>query len=103
MCRGVENLPIVAAGLTLPPSTRLHLQHTKKTVQAGTLIKFASVAGKAGLMRQFNLVVNSSNYRYQEGCMSAMIDQAPLFLSSGLEDYFLGTLESTHPPLDGPH
>ena len=100
MCRGVENLPIVAAGLTLPPSTRLHLQHTKKTVQAGTLIKFASVAGKAGLMRQFNLVVNSSNYRYQEGCMSAMIDQAPLFLSSGLEDYFLGTLES--PPLDCP-
>ena len=53
-------------------------------------------------MRQFNLVVNSSNYRYQEGCMSAMIDQAPLFLSSGLEDYFLGTLESTHPPLVGP-
>ena len=95
MCRGVENLPIVAAGLTLPPSTRLHLQHTKKTVQAGTLIKFASVAGKAGLMRQFNLVVNSSNYRYQEGCMSAMIDQTPLFLSSGLEDYFLGA-SSTH-------
>ena len=66
------------------------MQDTRRCWQAGTLIKFASVVGKAGLMRQFNLVVNSSNYRYQEGCMSAMIDQAPLFLSSGLEDYFLG-------------
>jgi hypothetical protein len=91
MCRGAENLPIVAAGLTLPPTARLHLQRTQETVQAGTLIKFASVAGKAGLMRQFNLVINSTNYGYQEGCMSALIDDdTTLWLSSGLEDYFLG-------------
>jgi hypothetical protein len=96
MCRGAENLPIVAAGLTLPPSTRLHLQRTKETVQAGTLVKFATVEGKAGLMRQFNLVANSTDYGYQEGCMSALIDgDTPLWMSSGLEDYFLGSFVAT--------
>lgn len=91
MCRGVENLPIVVAGLTLPPSTRLQLQHTTETVRAGSLVKWGHVEGKAGLMRQLNLVVNSTNYHYQEGCVSAIIDSSnPVWLSSGLEDYFLG-------------
>ena len=86
MCRGVENLPIVVAGLTLPPSTRLQLQRTTQTVRAGTLVKWGQVEGKAGLLRQLNLVVNSTNYRYQEGCVSAVIDGSnTVWLSSGLE------------------
>jgi hypothetical protein len=49
------------------------------------------VDGRAGLLRQVNLVVNSSDYKYQEGCVSAAIDGGGgLWLSSGLEDYFLG-------------
>lgn len=86
MCRGVENLPIVVAGLTLPPSTRLQLQRTTETVRAGSLVKWGQVEGKAGLLRQLNLVVNSTNYRYQEGCVSAVIDGSnTVWLSSGLE------------------
>ena len=34
---------------------------------------------------------------YQEGCMSALIDgDTPLWLSSGLEDYFLGVVQDSH-------
>ena len=91
MCRGVENLPIVVAGLTLPASTRLQLQRTTETVRAGSLVKWGTVESKAGLLRQLNLVVNSTNYHYQEGCVSAVIDGSDaIWLSSGLEDYFLG-------------
>ena len=62
MCRGVENMPLVVAGLQLPPSARLSLQRTTATVKPGTLITFANATGTAGLLRQFNLVVNSSSY-----------------------------------------
>jgi hypothetical protein len=82
MCRGVENMPLVVAGLQLPPSARLSLQRTTATVTPGTLIAFANATGSAGLLRQFNLVVNSSTYGYQEGCISALIDNdTPLWLS----------------------
>eukprot|EP00040_Diaphanoeca_grandis_P012242 m.62236 g.62236 ORF g.62236 m.62236 type:complete len:371 (-) comp23117_c0_seq1:77-1189(-) len=106
MCRGVENLPMVAAGISMPPSTRLKLTRTTKTVMVGEVINFANVSNKSGLMRQFNLVINSSNYGYQEGCMSARIDgDTDLWLSSGLEDYFLGayfhSMPTQHLPLSG--
>lgn len=95
MCRGVENLPIVIAGLPLPPSTRLNLVRTSTTVRAGELVMLANVSGKAGLLRQTNMVINSSSYSYQEGCISAIIDGTnDLWLSSGLEDYFLGACKS---------
>ena len=106
MCRGVENLPIVMAGLTLPPSTRLQLVHTQTTVAPGSLVIFTNTSGKAGLMRQFNLVINSPDYSYQEGCVSARIDgDNALWMSSGLEDYFLGayfhSMPTQHLPWSG--
>lgn len=105
-CRGVENLPLVVAGLQLPASARLSLQRTTATVAPGTLITFANVTGSAGVLRQFNLVINSTNYGYQEGCVSALIDgDTPLWLSSGLEDYFLGayfhSMPTEHLPFSG--
>ena len=69
-------------------------------------ITFANATGSAGLLRQFNLVIDSSNYGYQEGCVSALIDNdEPLWLSSGLEDYFLGayfhSMPTEHLPYSG--
>jgi hypothetical protein len=106
MCRGVENMPLVVSGLMLPPSTRLRLFRTQRTIAAGALVSFARVAGMSVLMRQFNLVVNSSDYSYQEGCMSARIDgDTELWLSSGLEEYFLGasfhSMPDEHLPYSG--
>ena len=102
MVRGVENAALLVAGVQLPPSARLQLQRTQATVAAGTLVTWASVEGRAGLLRQVSLVANSSDYRYQEGCVSALIDGggdggSELWLSSGLEDYFLGAYFHTMP------
>jgi hypothetical protein len=91
MVRGVEEWPLAVGAVPLPPSARLALTRTQATVPAGSLVTWAAVDGRAGLLRQVNLVVNSSDYRYQEGCVSAAIDGGGgLWLSSGLEDYFLG-------------
>lgn len=54
------------SGLELPSSTRLKLVHTQDTVKAGALVNFASANKSAGLLRSFNLVINSTNYAYQE-------------------------------------
>ena len=84
-------MPIVVSGLELPTTSRLQLVRTTDTITAGDLVTFANISGTNGLMRQLNLVINSTDYGYQEGCVSAVIDGAnDLWLSSGLEDYFLG-------------
>ena len=91
MVRGVEGWPLAVGAVPLPPTARLALTRTQATVPAGSLLTWAAVEGREGLLRQVNLVVNSSDYAYQEGCVSAAIDGGEgLWLSSGLEDYFLG-------------
>ena len=47
----------------------------------------------AGVLYQTTMAVRSPNLNYQEGCVRAYIDGAeePTLISSGLEDYFLGT------------
>ena len=113
MVRGVENAPLVVSGLELPSETaRLRVIRTTTTVAANSLVTWAFVSGTAGLFRQLNLVVNSSAYTYQEGCVSARIDGGgsqpggtDLWLSSGLEDYFLGayfhSMDTQHLPFSG--
>lgn len=99
MCRGVENGPLTAAGVPLPPTARLVTTRTQATVAEGTLVTWASVNGRAGLLRQLHLLANSSDYSYQEGCVSAVVDGSGLWLSSGLEDYFLGAYFHSMPAL----
>ena len=99
MLRGVENGPLAAAGVPLPPSARLRTQRTQVTVGEGALVPWAAVAGRAGLLRHLHLVANSSTYKFQEGCVSAVVDGEGTWLSSGLEDYFLGAYFHAMPPL----
>lgn len=105
MVRGVEQAPLVLSGLELPPSARLRLQRTTATVRANSVVALANVSGTGGLLRQLTLVANSSDYLFQEGCMSARVDGAGLWLSSGLEDYFLaayfGIMAPMHQPFGG--
>ena len=105
MVRGVEQAPLVLSGLELPPSARLRLQRTTATVRANSVVTLANVSGTGGLLRQLTLVANSSDYLFQEGCMSARVDGAGLWLSSGLEDYFLaayfGIMAPMHQPFGG--
>ncbi len=91
--RGVENMPVVFNGVRLPDNARLHL-HTREDFKAKRLEEFdmCNIKG-AGMLYQTTIIAKSTNLNFMEACVRAYIDgsKAPLWLSSGLEDYFLGT------------
>lgn len=91
--RGLENGEAQVCGFPLPSTARLKL-HKVVDREVPPLEEFdlARVAG-AGLLFQVTMAAQSSNFEFLEGQMRAYFDSQtePQFLSSGLEDYFLGT------------
>jgi len=91
--RGLENHSLEVCGFRLPPQARLKL-HKLVDYQAQPLQEFdlARVPG-AGLIFQVAMAAKSTNLEFLEGQMRAYMGNnlKPQFLSSGLEDYFLGT------------
>jgi len=91
--RGVEGLPLEFSGLRLENHARLKLyKNVDLTVPPLEEFDLCKVAGR-GMLFQVTMAARSSNYEYLEGQMRAYFgeDSTPQFLSSGLEDYFLGT------------
>ncbi|MGO9107742.1 MAG: DUF2961 domain-containing protein [Thermoguttaceae bacterium] len=93
--RGSENLPLTIAGTRLPASARLRLYKLDKYV-AKPLEEFNLCdVGGAGVLYQVTIAGRglSGDISYLEACMRAYVNgsKSPLMLSSGLEDYFLGT------------
>lgn len=92
--RGTENLPLSVGGVKLPANARLKL-HAHLGRKAGPLEEFDLCDTKgAGALYQVTIAARSEgNFNFLEAQMRAYIDGAaePLMLSSGLEDYFLGT------------
>eukprot|EP00658_Telonema_sp_P-2_P038386 TRINITY_DN27557_c0_g1_i3.p1 TRINITY_DN27557_c0_g1~~TRINITY_DN27557_c0_g1_i3.p1 ORF type:complete len:387 (+),score=66.17 TRINITY_DN27557_c0_g1_i3:135-1295(+) len=95
---GAENLPMVIGRLDLPPTSKLHVKTFDQTVGMGGLVTLASIKG-AGLVTQLNMFVRSSA-AYQEGCAQATVDGTKLWLSSGLEDFFLGAYFHSMPQME---
>jgi len=91
--RGLENHPLEACGFQLPPHARMRL-HKRVEFKVQPLDEFdlAQVAG-AGVVFQVTMAARSSNLEFLEGQMRAYLggETRPQYLSSGLEDYFLGT------------
>ena len=102
--RGSENLPVELGGVRLPENARLRL-YKLENYHAKPLEEFAlcdvpgngalyqvTMAAK-GLRKLADEKVRWKDLSYMEACMRAYIGGAkePLMLSSGLEDYFLGT------------
>lgn len=97
--RGTENLPLLVGGRLLPRAARLRLHRLEDHVaEPFEEFNLCNVPG-AGLLSQVTMAAQceqpSSDPRdltFMEGCMRAYPDGAtvPMFLSSGLEDYFLG-------------
>jgi len=98
--RGTENLPLEVGGVTLPNTARLKLirleDHLAKPYEEFAL---CDVPG-SGALYQVTMAAHSdretgswTDLSYMEGCMRAYLNgsKEPLMLSSGLEDYFLGT------------
>ena len=91
--RGVENLPVEIAGVSLPDNARLKL-YKRENYTAKPLEEFDLChTTKAGVLYQVTIAAKSVNFSYLEACMRAYPNgtSEPLWLSSGLEDYFLGT------------
>ncbi len=98
--RGTENLPIEFSGIQLPESARLKL-HKLENYTAEPLEEFnICETGNAGMLYQVTMQAKGlrdtghwKDLSFMESCVRAYIDgdSEPLFLSSGLEDYFLGT------------
>ncbi len=102
--RGTENLPINLAGVRLPDNARLKLYKlVKYTAKPFEEFNMCDVSGN-GAVYQVTMAAkgtpkvreakdNWMKLSFLESCIRAYIAGAktPLFLSSGLEDYFLGT------------
>ena len=98
--RGTENLPIIFSGVKLPESARLKL-HKLENHLAEPLEEFnmCDVKG-AGMLYLVTMEANGlrdtdhwKDLSFMESCIRAYMggSKEPMFLSSGLEDYFLGT------------
>jgi hypothetical protein len=98
--RGTDGLPVTVGGVRLPDSARLKL-HTRPTFTAQPMQEFdlCDVKG-AGAVYQVTIAARGmretgdwKSLSFLEACMRAYVDGAsdPMLLSSGLEDYFLGT------------
>jgi len=98
--RGTENLPLVFNGVKLPDHTRLKL-HKLENYTAMPLEEFtmAEVEG-AGMLYQLAMEAKGlrdtdhwKDLSFMESCIRAYEQgqEEPMFVSSGLEDYFLGT------------
>jgi len=91
--RGVENLEVEFSGIRLPDSARLRL-YKLEDYKAQTLEEFDMCnTTRPGMLYQVTVAAHSSRHTFLESCVRAYIDGVaePLMLSSGLEDYFLGT------------
>lgn len=92
--RGTENLPVVFSGVKLPDKARLKLykleDHTiEKSLEEFDILK----TGKSGMLYQVTVAGKSKRKSFLECCVRAYVggSKKPIVLSSGLEDYFLGT------------
>jgi len=91
--RGVEGLPVEFSGVRLPETARLKL-HKLEGYTAQTLEEFDLCdTKKPGMLYQVTVAAHSEKPTFLESCVRAYLDgdEESMLLSSGLEDYFLGT------------
>jgi len=91
--RGVENLPLFLGNIHLPDNARLRLEVRDQVELEPLQILDICHSSRAGALYQVTLAVASKNFNFLEAVLRAYLDgaQEPLLLSSGTEDYFLGT------------
>ncbi|MFN7997008.1 MAG: DUF2961 domain-containing protein [Bryobacteraceae bacterium] len=91
--RGIENVPLEIGGVRLPENARLKLykaiHQTVKPLETLTMCHTT----KSGLLYMVTIAAKSGNFCFLESCIRAYMggSTSPMLLSSGMEDYFLGT------------
>jgi hypothetical protein len=92
--RGTENLPVQLAGVQLPPNTHLRLyKRDDFAVEPLEEFDLCKTQRNGALLMVAMAARSSANFNFLEAQMRAYVSgsQMPMMLSSGLEDYFLGT------------
>jgi len=90
--RGLEATPVRLGDLVLPETAKLQMVRTEKDLNDLEMITIAS-AGQGGALLLTKFDADAPRFTYLEGCLRLLKDgsQTPLFLSSGVEDYFLSS------------
>jgi hypothetical protein len=91
--RGIQNFPLEISGIRLPQNARLKLT-AKRDFRVEPLDQFdLCKVGGSGMIFLVTMAAQSTSFEFMEGQMRAYIGTSsePQYLSSGLEDYFLGT------------
>lgn len=98
--RGTEGLTVSLGGVRLPESARLKLHKVvRRSAERLEEFNLCDVKGE-GAVYQVTIAAKTNrttgswkDLSFLEACMRAYVDgvDEPIFLSSGLEDYFLGT------------
>lgn len=91
--RGTEDMSIIISGVTLQDEVKLRL-HKLENYAADPLEEFLiyNSYDKQGCLYLTAISAVSTNFNFQESCIRGYFNSnEPEYLSSGLEDYFLGT------------
>ncbi len=94
--RGMENAPVTLGGIQLPETARLKLHRVEsQTIEPLKQFDLCNVGG-SGAVFQVAIAargLEGGGISYLEACIRAYLGGSPIpvLLSSGLEDYFLGT------------
>lgn len=91
--RGVENLPLVIGGITLPPTARVRqFQSINQTVNSLEYVPIVDLTEGYGLHFMSLLAVQSDSPNFIEGCIHAYTpyntSYPGLLISTGTEDYY---------------
>jgi hypothetical protein len=91
--RGLTNHPVQVGGITLPAASRLRLHRVEKRETAPLEEVEILSTSRKGLLYEVTFAAASTNFNYLEACLRAYPNgrKDPIWLSSGTEDYFLGT------------
>ena len=91
--RGTENLPVELGGVRLPKKARLRLYKVENRLTRPFEEIDMYNGARPGALYQVTIAARSTNFGFLESCVRAYLGGAatPMLLSSGLEDYFLGT------------
>lgn len=91
--RGVTHYPVQLGSIHLPATARLRL-HRREAIQLKPLEELEALnTQRSGMLYAVTMAASSTNFNYLEACLRAFPNgrREPIFLSSGTEDYFLGT------------
>jgi hypothetical protein len=80
---------LVVGSWILPNTTRLQVYKQDEVIAPFNFTTLSNTTNKSGMLFLVTFDISSNTPTFMEGCIRAIIDDEPTFLSSGTEDFFL--------------